>query len=222
MSQMSRFKTEMHCHTAESSIVCGKVAAKDIVDMYVAAGYSTLMITDHYGGKHVSGNGHDYDIELFLRGYTAAAEANGNINVILGIEVNLDGSANDYLLYGVTEEFIRQNPEMYKLSVQDFVALAHENGMLVYQAHPFRDDMKVIVPGICDGIEVFNAHPKHDSRNDIAMQWADKYGLNKISGSDAHRPHGMALSGITTENEIKTIQDLLAVLRSGEYELITY
>ena len=218
-----RYKTELHCHTMESSLMCGKVAAKDIVDMYIAAGYSTLFITDHYGGQHISGKGSEYDVEVLLRGYRAAAEAavGKDIHVILGIEVNLCGSKNDYLLYGVTEEFIRQNPEMYKLSLPDFVKLAHDNGMLVYQAHPFRNGMTVMKPNIVDGIEVFNGHPKHDARNDLAALWADKFGMKKISGSDGHRPHGMLVGGITTDTPIRSAQDLLSVLASEQYELIT-
>ena len=109
---------------------------------------------------------------------------------------------------------------MYKLSLEDFCDLAHENGLLVYQAHPFRNGLTIVRPGICDGIEGFNSHPRHDSRNDIAMAWAKKYDLKMISGSDAHRPQDVAISGIRTKEIIETSSQLMDVLRTCDYEMI--
>lgn len=40
--------------------------------------------------------------------------------------------------------------------------------------------------------------------------------------TELHCPAGMALSGITTETEIKSKEDLLSALKSGQYGLITY
>lgn len=220
MESLYKYKTELHCHTAESSVLCGKVPARDMVKMYVDGGYHTLLITDHYGGKHVKGKGNEYEILKFLEGYNTAKEMNDQINILLGMELNLNTNANDYLVYGITESFIRDNPEMYKLNISDFCTLAHENGLLVYQAHPFRNGLTILRPGICDGIEAFNSHPRHDSRNDIAMAWAKKYDLKTISGSDAHRPQDAAISGIRTREEIKTSGQLLEVLKNGDYQMI--
>lgn len=217
---MYQYKTELHCHTAESSLLCGKVPVRDMVKMYVDGGYSTMVITDHFGGKHVKGQGNEYEIMKFLEGYNTAKELSDQMNIILGMELNFDANANDYLVYGITEDFIRTYPEMYKMNLTDFCDLAHENGMLVYQAHPFRNGLTIIRPGICDGIEGFNSHPRHDSRNDIAMAWAKKYDMQMISGSDAHRPQDVAISGIRTKEIIKDAGQLLEVLRSRDYEMI--
>ena len=40
------YKTELHSHTSETSN-CGKTKAKDLVSVYVKAGYKTVVITDH-------------------------------------------------------------------------------------------------------------------------------------------------------------------------------
>ena len=220
MESEYKFKTELHCHTAESSILCGKIPAEDLVKMYVDGGSSTMVVTDHYGGKHLKGQDNEYEIMKFLEGYNTAKVLNEPINVILGMELNFDANANDYLVYGITEEFIRSYPEMYKMDLVDFCDLAHENGLLVFQAHPFRNNLTVIRPGICDGIEGFNSHPRHDSRNDIAMAWAKKYDLQMISGSDAHRPQDVAISGIRTKEIVKTSEQLVEVLRNRDYEMI--
>lgn len=220
METLYKFKTELHCHTAESSLICGKVPAQDMVKMYVDGGYSTLVVTDHFGAKHLKGQGNDYEILKFLEGYETAKAFSNQLNIILGMELNLTANANDYLVYGITEAFIRENPEMYKMDLADFCELAHKNGLLVYQAHPFRNGLTIMRPGICDGIEAFNSHPRHDSRNDIAMAWAKKYDLKMISGSDAHRPQDVAISGIRTKEVIRTSAQLMEVLRTCDYEMI--
>ena len=219
---MYKYKTEMHCHTQESSVRCGKIPAKEVVNAYIDAGYNTLIITDHFGGKHVSDKGAEYDLNKFFEGFNLAKKDAGNrINIILGMEINLSENANDYLIYGLTEDFIRENHEMYKMGIEKFCQFAHENGLLVYQAHPFRNWMSVIYPSFLDGIESFNAHPRHDSRNSIAGAWAELYNMRTISGSDAHQIPDLARGGIMTPTEIKNSQDLLTVLNSCDYNLIT-
>ena len=40
------------------------------------------------------------------------------------------------------------------------------------------------------------------------------------SGADTHDANSVGINGIMTDRRIKTVEDLVAVLRSGEYELI--
>lgn len=219
---MKKFKTEMHCHTKESSKRCGKITVKNVVDFYINAGYNTLVITDHFGLKHFVDNSKEINITNFLEGYQIAKEyAKDNLNIILGMEINLIENHNDYLIYGLNEDFIYKNYEMFTLSVNELTELLHQNDFLIYQAHPFRNRMTVVPPGVLDGIEVFNAHPRHDSRNNIAKLWSEMYNLSTISGSDAHQIPDIARSGIITEEEIKNTGDLLTVLRNKNFELIT-
>ncbi|MBQ7647252.1 MAG: hypothetical protein IJS94_08290 [Clostridia bacterium] len=70
------------------------------------------------------------------------------------------------------------------------------------------------------GIEVFNGAHGHNSRNPIANAWADYHGLRKISGTDLHHNSSPVSAGIITENEIKDMETLKAVLRSNDYTLI--
>ena len=216
-----KFKTEMHCHTQESSLRCGKIPTKDVVEAYINADYSTLVLTNHFGAKHETDKGNNHDIEIFLKSYEIAKDAaKGRINIILGMEINLSENKNDYLIYGITEDFIYKNPHMYKLRIEDFSAFIHENGLLIYQAHPFRNHMTVVYPAFLDGIEVYNAHPRHDSRNSISKAWAELYDIKTISGSDTHQPPDLARGGILTETEITNSDELLDVLKNNNYELI--
>jgi hypothetical protein len=90
----------------------------------------------------------------------------------------------------------------------------------VVHAHPFRDDMVVETPaeGLF-GMEVFNGGTEQ-FRNEIARQYARHFHLAMTSGSDIHDMTRFAKGGIETPHRIQTPEDLVRVLRSGEYSLI--
>lgn len=217
------FKLETHCHTSEVS-VCGKVSACDIVDAYIEAGYSGIVITDHFNRATFLNKPELKTREIadyFLSGYRVAREAaKGRIDVLLGMELTFYENDNDYLVYGVTEKFIKKNPNIMDMGIERFSKLAHDNGMIIFQAHPFRNHMCVINPSLLDGYEVFNANARHDSRNDIAQMWAQKYGKAIISGSDYHRLEDVARGGIMTEERIVDNTMLKSVLMGNDKQLI--
>jgi len=68
-------------------------------------------------------------------------------------------------------------------------------------------------------MEVFNGGTER-FRNGLARQFAEYYNLPMTSGSDIHDMTRLAKGGIETQHEIKTPEDLVKVLRSGEYTLI--
>lgn len=218
------YKTELHAHTSEVSR-CAQICGEELVNLYEKAGYSTVVITDHMSKRTFpvvkKWKWNEY-VNDYLIGYNAAKKAaQGRLNIILGMEISFYENDNDYLVYGVDEKFLRRHPNMLEMGIRKFSDIAKRSGLLVVQAHPFRDHMTVIKPGIVEGIEVFNAHPGHDSRNDIARMWAEKYGYKiKTSGSDFHEIHHGARGGIITDFEIKDNEALFRALR-GERKLIT-
>lgn len=219
-----KFKTELHAHTSQVSR-CAHICGEELVDIYEKAGYSTVVITDHMSKRTfptVKKRKWDEHIYDYLIGYNAAKKAaEGRINVLLGMEICFYENDNDYLVYGVDEKFLRRHPNMLEMGINKFCDIARRSGLIVVQAHPFRNHMTVISPCVTDGIEVYNAHPEHDSRNDVAAMWAEKYGYKiRTSGSDFHEAHHGARGGIMTDFEIKDNETLLKALR-GEFELIT-
>ena len=51
--------------------------------------------------------------------------------------------------------------------------------------------------------------------------WAEKKNLKiRTAGSDCHRESGAGISGIITNEPIKTNDDLLRILRNGEFKII--
>lgn len=220
-----KYKTELHAHTSEVSR-CAHICGEELVDIYEKAGYSTVVITDHMSKRTfpvVKKRKWNEYVDDYLIGYNAAMKAaHGRLNIILGMEISFYENDNDYLVYGVDEKFLRRHPNMMEMGIRKFSEVAKRSGLIVVQAHPFRDHMTVIKPGIVEGIEIFNAHPGHDSRNDIARMWAEKYGYKiRTSGSDFHEVQHGARGGIITDFEVKTTDDLLKVLRSDFERIIT-
>ena len=216
-----QFKTELHAHTSEVS-PCGHVTAPEVADRFIAQGYTSLVITNHYCDyviDNLKGTWRE-KMDYYLYPYHLMRESAGNrLNVILGCELRFEGSINDYLIYGITEDFLRENPDLHKMSLRSFSELAHENGMLVVQAHPFRNGMVVVNPAYLDGMETFNGTPSYDGRNTIADAWAKRYNLLRTSGSDFHNPDQFGTGGILTSAAIRTGEELVAVLKSGDYTL---
>ena len=216
------FKTELHCHSNDIS-ACARVSTQDIINKFYEAGYSTLVLTNHFSQgtlDHVGAKSWDEWIDKFVGAYEKLKnEALGKLNILLGLELRLNDSDNDYLVFGATEEFLRKIPHVFDLWPEDFHRLANENGCLFVQAHPFRNHMKIKRPDCLDGVEVFNGHFGHDSRNDIAELWAERYNLIKTSGTDFHYNDSPANGGIFTECEITSMEQLVEILKSGNYTL---
>ena len=216
-------KIDLHVHTAEIS-GCANLSSEETIKLYADAGYDAIVITNHFAtyNKHRFENA-GYD---FVKAYEACyerAKAQGEqygIRVLCGYELRFDQNDNDYLVYGMTPETARDCDAIFRMTPREFSSFAKERGILFYQAHPFRNHMTVVNPSYLFGIEARNGNPRHDSRNDIATHWADKFGLHKIAGSDCHQREDVGISGIITDCDVQTIEDLVEVLKKDAYEII--
>ena len=217
------FKTELHCHSNDVSS-CARVDVDTIIKRYTEGGYTSLVLTNHlsiYTYDYIKPTDWNDFIDKFVGGYKKLKEAAGEkLNILFGMELRFKNSCNDYLVFGVTEDFLRANEDLLDMYPEKFHNICKENGYLFIQAHPFRNWMSVTPPDQVDGVEVFNGHKGHDSRNDIANMWADKFNLIKTSGTDFHYADVPTNAGIMTEYEIKDINTLIDTLKSGNYTLI--
>lgn len=220
------FLFEMHTHTKEVS-TCAVAYAEDLIESYKKSDYTGFVITNHMNPDTFSCIGlenalWDEKIDHFMAGFDAVKKASGDrFVVLLGMEIRFYNTPNnDYLVYGVTEEFLRSNGDLMALSPKQFSKLCKENGLLFLQAHPFRRGMRVTDWNILDGYEVFNGNPRHESNNDIAEIWAKKH--NKtivVSGSDFHKIGDACAGGVYFKNPIENNDDLVRELKSGNYTL---
>lgn len=218
-----KYKYEMHCHTDEVS-TCSKVRAAELVEAYIEKGYSGIVITDHFSPHTFAakkGLRTKDMIDYYLTGYRAAVEAaKGRINIILGMELAFYTNYNDYLVYGIDEDFLRKNPNIMDMGITNFVKLAKKKNLLVFQAHPFRNEMTMVRPDLLDGYEVYNGNMRHDSRNDIAKMWAEKFEKKIISGSDFHEWEDLARGGVEFSSPVTSSEELVKRLSAGDYKLI--
>ena len=236
------YKTELHAHTSNVSR-CAKMSPEDVADCYISAGYSTVVVTNHYAEYIFDGIGPwEERIEAYLSGIRRMrAHAGDRLTVLPGAEVRNYQTSNDYLLYGASEEFLINNPNLHRLFLKELSALARKNNVLLVQAHPFRTNMTISNTKLLDGVEVFNGTPHTDSRNQFANEWAKCFGLLRTSGSDFHggcflkvnekrtwHPysddeygnHYTISGGILTDEPIRDTEHLTSILRGGDYSLI--
>lgn len=216
-------KIELHTHSSFSP--CGRLSASELISLYCAKKYDAIVLTNHFsryaahryaelGGKDFHRDYHDAIRQAKEIG------ARNNLIVLAGYELKFEENSNDYLVFGMPEEFTRDFNSIFAMGVKKFSAAAKENGFLLYQAHPFRNDMTVINPEFLFGIEVQNTHPNHDSRNEIALAWAKKYDLHKICGSDCHEKDHAGTSAIITNEKVRNMDDLVHVLKDDRYTMI--
>ena len=206
---------ELHAHTAETS-ACSNIEAKYIVETYKAKGYSGILITDHYVDYN-HGNP-----ERFLAGYRAAKVYGDKIGlkVYLGMELRTDYMPNDYILIGLTEEFLMQHPDIYKMPMEALKALLNGNGILMIQAHPFRDGMIQMSLDQVNGFEVYNGAVWFENRNEKAEAYCKKLNGLPTSGSDCHRDFQMCRGGIACSSLPEDTKELAALIKSRKYKLI--
>lgn len=195
-------KIELHCHTAPMSS-CSDISSPELIRYYREAGYAGVVITNHFSpfafknkkkyNKYLDEMMEDFEFLCDL------GESSG-IKVYLGAELRFPESYNDYLLYGIDEEFLRGIP-LDCDTPQAFVPyLRQHEDVLFIQAHPFRNGMTLCDPSLLDGIEVYNLHPHHNSRVGFAAKYAEEEGF-KVStcGSDFHHVGHAALSALLTK-----------------------
>lgn len=218
------FKYETHFHTQETS-PCARVPAKKAVRLYKEAGYTGIVVTDHY--YRLFFNMHpfcskDRKIDLFLKGYNLAMEEGQKLglDIFHGMEIRFREDPNDYLVYGINEKFLREHKKLHNLTLQQFRELTSGLGIAIVQAHPFRPGLTPAPPSLLDGIEVFNGNPRHDSSNHLALKYAEENGLIGISGSDFHRPQDVARGGIVTKEKIPAGRFAEWILNKKNFECI--
>lgn len=216
------YKYELHCHTGSVSL-CGKVEPKRVVDLYKEAGYSGIVLTDHFSPMTFMNQyffAPQKNLDFWLSAYHEMKEyAGDDFSILLGMELRHYATANDYLIYGLDEDWLKKQGNLMMLGEKKMYEVFHEAGCLVFQAHPFRWYIYRCNPDYLDGIEVYNSYTP-DENNAKAAEWAMKTGKLISSGSDFHAEKDVALGGIVTERKIETNADLLDVLKAQDFRII--
>jgi predicted metal-dependent phosphoesterase TrpH len=213
------YRYETHAHTAESSL-CGQVPAAIGLQMYRDAGYQGMVFTDHFNEENLNSYGHiswEEKIDRYLAGYRNAAmiAERLNMDVFWGIELRFTENDNDYLVYGIEEDFLKERESILTWPITQFMqSISNRDAVLVYQAHPYRNGCAPLFPIIVDGFEVYNGNPRHDSRNETAAAVAEQHQLLVLSGSDFHRPGDLATGGIASPKRVSSIDEFIIMAKT--------
>ena len=220
------YRIETHLHTVNVS-QCGRLRPAEIVRLYKDAGYSALVVTDHYNRTTFDYLGIDPAapgdrVGAFLEGYRLVREEGEKqgIRVFKGAELRFDESENDYLLYGWRDDLLAEPDRVFRMGIAAFSPLARAQGALIIQAHPYRRGCTPAIACYLDGVEVINTNPRHDSHNERAREYGEQFGLIMTSGSDCHRTEDAALAGILADKLPSDSMQMSRLIRSRAFSLI--
>lgn len=225
---------ETHLHTCQGS-KCAKSTGREMAKAAKEAGYAGIFVTDHnwYGNCAVDNTlPWEEFVAEFKKGYEDA-KAWGDANdfaVFFGYEAGYGGP--EFLIYGITPEWLLTHPEIKDASIEDQYRLVHEAGGMVIQAHPYREAWYIsevqVFPDWVDGVEGVNAahsntkstshnNPLYDRR---AIAYAAKYNLPMIAGSDIHTTELLG-GGVAFSHKLSSGEDYCRAILSGEDYLLT-
>ena len=211
-----KYLLEIHAHTAPAS-GCGKLKPEELIKGYSERGYHGIAITNHFFP-----NGNIDVAERLLDDYHEALECADkyNIKIYLDIEVRFNAqSNNDYLVFGIDEDFVKEVTLAYPKSLEEFYKRFKNDKNLVIQAHPKRNGMIDMPTEYLDGIETFNLHYNHNSRVAVAARYArDNEILITTGGTDVHEsPFG--LCGTRFKKMPKDSFELAEMIKSRDFIL---
>lgn len=228
------FKYEMHLHTSG----CSKCGISTVEEMVIAAkekGFKGIVVTDHfYRGNTAIDRKSPWEEfvaayeENWIKGKALGDEL--GIDVIFGIEEVYHKDMKEVLIYGITPDELKAETDFIHYDLEQIFKFVDSHGGFLSHAHPFRNRgyIKNVNlapnPNVLHGVEVFNYADfaaNCNDRNQMALEYAKKYGLKRLSGGDVHKADArLGTSGIAVDQPIHNTKELARVLHSGNYKLI--
>ena len=218
------FKYEMHIHSRPCS--GGGDEIENHITELKKKGYAGMVITNHFINgdtkidrtlswpEFVEAYREDYE-----RGRIFAEQL--DFDLLFGIEEQV-GNGKEILVYGISPDFLERNPSLKSGDAAEYARLVHNEGGLVFQAHPYRDRFYITDPGpiaeleLLDGIEVYNAANEPEENKKAALLAKEK-GLRCTVGSDGHSKSSAGRTAIVSKERIRTNEKLVEILKSGDY-----
>ena len=205
---------ETHMHTRPGS-ACAHNSGAEMAKAAHLMGYAGIIITDHnWGGNTGISRAQKHDLDVFW-----------------GYEAGYRGT--EFLIYGVTPDWLKAHPEIRNADVKEQYRLIHEGGGMIIHAHPFREAGYIpkirLYPEYVDGVEGINAahsssghksshyNPEYDRR---AIRYANEHGLPITAGSDIHTTD-LPGGGIAFRRRLTSVQDYCRAILGGEDYVLT-
>lgn len=218
------YRIEMHAHTCPVSY-CGEASPGELVNIYHDLGYHAIVITNHFAAGYglLSEEGtKDELVAKYLGAFEEAKKAaeQCGIRVILGAELRFAENTNDYLLYGVDKDIIDAAYDLLPETLAAYREKADLSRSVLLQAHPFRNNMKLMDASLLDGVETFNMNPGHNGGIGLCVKYAKEHKFPiTIAGSDFHNLNKSheGVSALRTKILPEDSFALAKLLRDGDY-----
>lgn len=224
------FYYELHAHTNAGSL-CSLVEPEEYVQFYLDKGFSGMVITDHFYHGNTAVNRRlpwEVFIDEFCEGYYRAKREGDKhgFTVLFGFEQKFADGSDEYLVLGISPEWLKQHPEIRDMERIKFFEYIRCAGGFVIQAHPFRVRYYISKINLSldyvDAIEVFNLGDTEEQTR-RAYEYAKNLGLPMTAGTDIHSIEGREdVAGIGLENKIFTVEELIEEIKSGRVTLAPY
>lgn len=216
---------DLHVHSAEGS-PCASIKNEELVRAYKEKGFDGFVLTNHFA-RWAMENRYNLSYKdfckYFYEVYLDAKEHADKIGlkVLFGQELKIDCTgSNDYLVYGLSYEQMLEYDDIMTWTPQKLKEVSEKDGFVFYQAHPFRNHMKIVPTEYLYGVEAFNGCHEDNFIDNIASMWAEKFGLRKIAGSDCHELGTVGRAGVKFLSEIRDNNDLVYALMNKNYYLV--
>ena len=130
---MKEYLTELHLHTKESS-KCSQIPAKQMIDEYKKVGYSTIVVTDHCSKSNITRLGDiswKEKIDFIYNGFDIAKQYGNKLgmNILLGVEITLEATDSDYLVYGIDKQFLYEIENIYEYTLEELYKICNKKGL---------------------------------------------------------------------------------------------
>lgn len=221
------YRYEIHLHTSPVSR-CARVNVEDSLKFYKDRGYDGVFITNHFPNERLEFYNvmtYEEQMRYHFSDYFLGAELSNKIGikVFCGTEMSFLGT--DFLVFGLDMDWYIDHPEIMTMHASERLAYLRENGAFIIHAHPFRERAAIdhfrLFPRLVDGVEIHNAKGD-ENENDMALSYAEHYGLIHFAGSDNH--HGgrtIHLGGVESETPVADVFDFISQAKAGKLKPFT-
>ena len=219
MTNTETMLIDCHAHTPKVSPCC-KGTVEGIILETKNKGIDGIILTNHYSGDYIGPSKRYADSKEMAQDHineykkVKALGEERNFGVLFGVEISMTLYKYVHLLvYGVDEDFLFNNLDMYDYTQERLYKAVKEAGGVLVQAHPLRAERNLLLdPNFLDGIEI-NSHLLYEGTHyEELSEFARKNRLILTSGGDYHvdaeRPH----CGMHLPKSIKNTKDFAKYL----------
>lgn len=212
---MKYIKLETHCHCLGGS-GCASAKSEEIIEEYQALGYGGVVLTNHlnqacFNAYKGNSKNEKYDYWYSLVDDLKEKRQRSDFKIFCGMEVQVRseiGAFQEFMLYGFKKSFLYNHKPLFTYTQEELFRLADENGIFMYQTHPFRNGVFTGNPFYMHGAEAFNGNSNHNNHNEEAEDFCLKNKLIQMSGSDYHAGGQKICAGIVIPDDISDEQEL--------------